>query len=163
VEWPLSSAEIVAQLDLEQLLRSVTDRARKLTRAQTTSLCLLNSDGEHLDLAASSPEAAAHTERRQPVQRGLAAQVVGAGETVVTEAGCAGCDILHIYAPGQCVAAPLRVGEQTLGALCAIRAVALMNGRSLALCELSRHRCGEFTLGRIGPAASPTDGHPSRT
>ncbi len=116
------SQEIVAQLDLDHLLRSVADRARALMRAQTASLCLLAPDGEYLELAASSGETIGHAGLRQPIQRGLAARVVGAGETVVVEAACAGCSFLNTHAPGQCVAAPLRVGNRTLGALCAVRA-----------------------------------------
>lgn len=115
------SQEIVAQLDLEHLLQSVTDRARRLAQAQATSLCLLTPDGQHLELAAVNAEAAAPAELRQPIRRGLAARVVGAGETALTQAGCSGCGFLSAYAPGPCVAAPLRVGEHTLGALCAVR------------------------------------------
>jgi two-component system nitrate/nitrite sensor histidine kinase NarX len=115
------SQEIVAQLDPDHLLRSVADRAQTLMQAQAVSLCLLAEDGEHLELVASSGEATGRTGLRQPAQRGLAARVVGAGETAVVEAACSGCGFLGAHAPGLCVAAPLRVGERTLGALCAVR------------------------------------------
>ncbi len=115
------SQEIVAQLELDHLLRSVADRAQALMQAQAVSLCLLATDGEHLELVASSGETTVQSGLRQSIQRGLAARVVGAGETVVVEAACSSCGFLCLHAPGQCVAAPLRVGERTLGALCAVR------------------------------------------
>ncbi|MEK7328734.1 MAG: ATP-binding protein, partial [Chloroflexota bacterium] len=115
------SQEIVAQLDPDHLLRSVADRAQALMQAQAVSLCLLAADGNYLELVASRGETAGPANLRQPVQRGLAARVIGAGETVVIEAACSSCGFLCAHAPGQCIAAPLRVGERTLGALCAVR------------------------------------------
>lgn len=115
------SQEIVSQLELNHLLRSVTDRARALMRAEAVSLCLLAESGENLELAASSGEASGQAGLRQPIRRGLTARVVGAGETVMVEAACSACGFLSAHAPGQCAAAPLRVGQRTLGALCAIR------------------------------------------
>ncbi|MBI3244695.1 MAG: type IV pili methyl-accepting chemotaxis transducer N-terminal domain-containing protein [Chloroflexi bacterium] len=114
------SQEIVAQLDLGRLLQSVADRVSSLMHARAVSLCLLSTDGEYLELVASNDEAVGRAGLRQSVQRGLARRVVGAGETTVVEAVCSGCSFLSTHAPGQCVAAPLRVGEHTLGALCAI-------------------------------------------
>ncbi|HZY41714.1 MAG TPA: hypothetical protein VFF59_06910, partial [Anaerolineae bacterium] len=38
------SQEIIAQIDLETLLRSATDRARALTHADAASLCLIDQD-----------------------------------------------------------------------------------------------------------------------
>jgi two-component system nitrate/nitrite sensor histidine kinase NarX len=116
------SQEIVAQLDLDHLLRSVTDRARALMQAESASLCLLAPGGDYLELAASSGETHSHAGLRQPIRIGLAARVIGAGETVVVETACSSCGFLCAHAPGQCVAAPLKVGERTLGALCAVRA-----------------------------------------
>ncbi len=119
------SREIASQLDLEHLLRSVTDRACALMRAQTASLCLLTPGSQSLELAAlASPglggEAAAQVGLRRPVSPGLAARVILAGETTV-EPACISCGFHQAHPPGQCAAAPLRVGERTLGALCAVR------------------------------------------
>ncbi|MBM4423686.1 MAG: GAF domain-containing protein [Chloroflexi bacterium] len=115
------SQEIVAQIDIDHLLRSVAERARELMAAQSASLCLLASDGDSLELAASSGEAINPPGHRQPVRMGMAAQVIGAGDTVVVERACSGCGFLRAQEPGQCAAAPLRVGERTLGALCVVR------------------------------------------
>jgi len=115
------SQEIVAQLELEHLLRSVTERARVLTAANAAALCLLEDDRSTLVLAASSGDSGAHLHLRQVLQRDPAHRVVAAGETVVTHADCAHCQFLGAHAPGQCAVAPLRAGEATLGALCVVR------------------------------------------
>lgn len=115
------SQEIVAQLNAEHLLSSVANRTQTLMHASAVSLCLLTPDGGNLELVASRGEADYRTGLRQSVRHGLAAQVVGDGETVVVEAACSSCGFLQVCGPGQGVAAPLRVGAQTLGALCAVR------------------------------------------
>mgnify|MGYP001032608584 CR=1 FL=1 len=115
------SQEIVAQLDLDHLLQSVTERARVLTRAEAVSLCLLDDDQPVLKLVASSGNGRPPGVLRQPLGRGLARQVIGAGQTVTAAAACSACDFLAAYAPGRCAAAPLRTGATTLGALCVVR------------------------------------------
>jgi nitrate/nitrite-specific signal transduction histidine kinase len=115
------SQEIVAQSDLDHLLRSVTDRARALTHARAASLCLLDEGARTLALAASSGGAVRPTELRQSLQRQPVQRVIGLGQAVAIEATCAQCGFLQSHAPGQCAAAPLRAGENTLGALCVVR------------------------------------------
>lgn len=116
------SQEIVSQLELDSLLRSVVARARDLMQAQAASLCLLTPDGRHLELVASSGETAVETGLKQSTNRAIAADVIEVGRTVMTATGCANCGFLHAHTPGLCVAAPLRVRDETLGALCVVRA-----------------------------------------
>lgn len=115
------SQEIVAQLDLEHLLQSVTERARVLTNSNAAALCLLEEDRSTLVLAASSGGRGAQLQMRQALQRDSTHRVVDAGETIVTPANCAHCQFLEAHAPGQCAVAPLRAGDATLGALCVVR------------------------------------------
>lgn len=115
------SQEIVADLNLDHLLASVTGRACSLLGAQAATLCLLVPGGQYLEVAASSGQNTAQVKQRQPAAGGLTAQVIGFGQTVSTETTCANCGFLRAHAPGQCVAAPLRAGEQILGALCVVR------------------------------------------
>ncbi|MCB0113718.1 MAG: type IV pili methyl-accepting chemotaxis transducer N-terminal domain-containing protein, partial [Caldilineaceae bacterium] len=116
------SQEIVAEVDLNHLLQSVTDRARTLTGARSASLCLLDGAGSLLAQAAvSSGEQAAIT-LEQPIEAGLSKVVIGYGETIALSADCSACSFLRAFAPGQCAATPLRTGETTLGALCVVRA-----------------------------------------
>ncbi len=117
------SQEIIAQIDLETLLRSATDRARALTHADAASLCLIDQDNRMLILSAGSGSGALPTGLRQPIGFGLfpTDQVIDQGLTIATETACTNCGFLHARTPGQCAAAPLRVGDHTLGALCVVR------------------------------------------
>lgn len=115
------SQEIVAQRDLDHLLQSVTDRARALTQSQAASLCLLEEDRAALTLVAQSGNGKSPAKLRQTVQRDLARRVVVEGETVIMQTACSQCGFLLAHAPGQCVAAPLSAGSESLGALCAVR------------------------------------------
>jgi two-component system nitrate/nitrite sensor histidine kinase NarX len=115
------SREIVTQLDLSHLLQSVTAHARALARGQAASLCLLNQDGTMLSLVARSGNDLHQVGAWQPIEFGPVEQVVKEEQSIAAEVACFNCGFLEAHAPGQCVAAPLRVGEQTLGALCVVR------------------------------------------
>ena len=115
------SQEIVSQLDLEHLLRSVTERAGTLTGAKSAALCLLEPDQSTLVLSASKTEGEAWLNLRQPLHRDLSGCVIGGGQTITTRAECAVCAFLHSQAPGETAVAPLRLGEVSLGALCVVR------------------------------------------
>lgn len=116
------SQEIVSQLDLQRLLHSVTNRARALAAGQAASLCLLDQDGTTLSLAARSGNGLQHAGAWQPIEPGPVAQVIKENQSIAAETACFNCGFLDAHAPGQqCVAAPLRVGEQTLGALCVVK------------------------------------------
>jgi two-component system nitrate/nitrite sensor histidine kinase NarX len=117
------SQEIVTELELERLLTSVTSRAKHLLNARVASVCLLTPSGSDLVLQASSdPPLPANGIVPEANPLPISLQVVGQGDTVVAEAGCTNCQFLQGYAPGQCMATPLRTGERTLGALCVVRA-----------------------------------------
>jgi two-component system nitrate/nitrite sensor histidine kinase NarX len=115
------SQEIVRQLDLDHLLNSVTDHAQSLMQARAAALCLLTPEGEHLELVSSSGETGDHIGMLQSTQKGLALPVIGAGQTTVVEASCSICGFLCDHSASYCVAAPLRAGDHTLGALCVVR------------------------------------------
>lgn len=118
------SQEIVAQPDLGHLLRSVTDRARELTRARAASLCLLDEGQSTLVLAASSGNGRMSPHLRQSILHEPVRRVIGGGETVVAEAACFQCGFLQGYPLGPCAAAPLHAGDSTLGAMCVVREAA---------------------------------------
>lgn len=120
------SQEVTAQLELERLLRSATDRARSLLDGAAAALCLLDDGEEVLRLAAGSGAGQANPTLRQPVTGELAGQVIGQGKTVVTETACASCGFLRGLAGGQCVATPLAAGGDMLGALCVVRPAGAM-------------------------------------
>jgi two-component system, NarL family, nitrate/nitrite sensor histidine kinase NarX len=115
------SQEIIQQLNVDDLVQSVTDRARCLLSGRSASLCLLAEDGQYLELVSSSDQPAEYIGLRQPVGRELTRSVIVDHQLVVTDTACAQCGFLSNQPAGHCVAAPLRVGEQTLGALCIMR------------------------------------------
>lgn len=116
------SQEIVAELELDRLLSSVTDRAKNLLDARAASVCLLTPAGDNLTLKASSGLPASLPVIIQSAERlPIARNVVRDGHTIAVETTCADCRVLQGHVPGQCVATPLRSGEQTLGALCVVR------------------------------------------
>ncbi|MBI4671057.1 MAG: type IV pili methyl-accepting chemotaxis transducer N-terminal domain-containing protein [Chloroflexi bacterium] len=114
------SQAIVAELDLDTLLDSVSVHARSLTRARAASVCLLEGAPSVLVQKASSDHGNLSRELRQTPTRPLARQVLN-GETILQDAGCAACAFLQTHAPGNCAVAPLRSGGKTLGALCVVR------------------------------------------
>ena len=114
------SQEIVHQLDLQPLLQSITHRSRDLFGGQAASLCMLNQDGRHLDHVAGSGTIEYQAGIRQPVERGLALPVIKYGQTVTAKNGCEDWGFLSQFPGKPCMAAPLQVGGQTLGALCVV-------------------------------------------
>jgi two-component system nitrate/nitrite sensor histidine kinase NarX len=115
------SQEIVSQLDLDHLLNSVTDRAQSLMQARAAALCLITQDGQNLKLVSTSGEANDHINLLQSTERGLGLQVVRDGRMTATEVTCSACGFLCDYPARYCIVAPLRVGQNTLGAMCVVQ------------------------------------------
>ncbi len=115
------SQEIVAQLDLAHLLQSVTERTQSLMHADSVALCLLNTDKAVLELVANRGTSSNILQTRQPIDEGLAERVFDTGLALADENTCSGCKFLAAQGPGHCLAAPLKVGDQYLGALCISR------------------------------------------
>ncbi len=115
------SQEIVAQLDLEHLLRSVAKHARELAHANASAVCLLDDAKVALVLAACSGDPACAAGQRQAIECEPAREAVSAGQTVVTRIPCAGCVFLQAQPRPVCAVAPLQTGGTMLGALCVVR------------------------------------------
>lgn len=115
------SQDIVRQLDSEQLLQSVTGRARDLMQGQAASFCVLGEQGRMLELVAGSGHGRDYLGRRQSIDRGIALPVIHEQQTVVTKGGCANCGFLYEYPHTSCIAAPLQINGQAIGALCVVR------------------------------------------
>ncbi len=113
------SQEIVAELDIDHLLTSVTNRAKSLARADVASLCLLTPAGKTLRLVANSNGIIPPKDLEHPAEDGLAGDVVFGDKTVSTDTACANCTFMQ-HVDGYCVATPLKAGEKTLGALCVV-------------------------------------------
>jgi two-component system nitrate/nitrite sensor histidine kinase NarX len=114
------SRDISSRLDVQHVLRSVTDKARQLLEAEVALLCLLDEDGQILNLhAASGPQEAVL--RSNAIAQGLMTHQILGGERALDcgVEGCMGtCGIVAERFRTSHLAAPLRMGDRVIGALC---------------------------------------------
>ncbi|MCB0035478.1 MAG: GAF domain-containing protein, partial [Anaerolineales bacterium] len=115
------SQEIVQELDPAHLMQSVADHTCDLMQGAGVAVCALDGDGRALELVAGSGPGQQYVGLRQSATRGIALPVIQQHETVVAEGGCANCGFLHHFPGDSCTAAPLQIGNRTLGALCVVR------------------------------------------
>ena len=112
------SREISAQLNVQQVLDSVTGKARSLLGAEVASLCLLDGTGDWLNLRALSGPQAAILAGTAPSKDQFANSVL-TGHGAMAGVNCmGGCQMLAAEYRGSHLAAPLRIGHQVIGALC---------------------------------------------
>jgi two-component system nitrate/nitrite sensor histidine kinase NarX len=114
------SREVSSRLDINHVLRSVTDKARELLGAEVAILCLLDEAGQSLDPQAVSGPSAALSGTRESAQHLPASQVLAGNRALPCGVdGCGGtCAILAAPFRVDHLAAPLRVGDRVIGALC---------------------------------------------
>lgn len=114
------SREISSRLDIQQVLDSVTEKARSLLGGDIASLCLVDTNQHWLKLqAVSGPRRAivgdtmpAHADFTNAVFEDEQAMICGVG-------GChGGCRMLSDEYRASHLAAPLRIGDRVIGALC---------------------------------------------
>ncbi len=114
------SSEISSRLDIQQVLNSVTEKARSLLDGDVASLCLVDTDQHWLKLqSVSGPKHAvigdvmlADEEFADTVLTGSQALICGVG------ACQSGCRMLSVEYRASHLAAPLRIGNRVVGALC---------------------------------------------
>lgn len=114
------SREISSQLDVQHVLDSVTSKARGLLGADTAVLCLLDEQGDWLHLRSLSGPDEAVRKQRVAAQQGVAPQVLSAnGALACGSAQCnSACTMLAETYRASHLAAPLRVADHVVGALC---------------------------------------------
>lgn len=114
------SREISSRLDIQQVLDSVTDKARLLINGEVASLCLLDENHRWLKMQALSGEKSAVHGKAIKVENDLAENILGSTEGLLCGSGtCRGaCGILTDEYRTSHVAAPLVIGDQVIGALC---------------------------------------------
>lgn len=114
------SREISSRLDVQNVLRLITEKARQLLGVEIAFLCLLDEEGQVLNLHSTSgpPEAASGTATR--MQAPLPRLVLNSERAVMCgDEGCLGsCEIVAAPYRASQMAAPLRMGERVIGALC---------------------------------------------
>jgi nitrate/nitrite-specific signal transduction histidine kinase len=114
------SREISSRLDVQQVLDSVTEKARSLLNGDVASLCLLDEGKTWLKLQAISGEKNAVRGQAVRAEDELAQAVLSSEDAVLCGTGtCQGlCSILTEPYQASHVVAPLRIGGQVIGTLC---------------------------------------------
>ncbi len=114
------SREITSRLDITHVLRSVTDKARELMGGDVAALCLLDGAGQVLNLQSVSGPKETVARTSASAQDLPAERVLAADRAVICGSGnCAGaCSVLADSFRTSHMAAPLRVGDRAIGALC---------------------------------------------
>lgn len=114
------SREISSRLDIQQVLNSVTDKARMLLGGDVASLCLVDEEQHWLKLQAlSGPHHAiiGHTMR---VENDFTKNVLMGDHAMICGLGSCqgGCRMLSDEYRTSHLAAPLRIKDRVIGALC---------------------------------------------
>lgn len=114
------SREISSRLELQQVLNSVTEKARTLLGGEVASLCLVDENRHWLKLQAVSGPQDAVNGHAVRVDEELAQAVLGSDQALICGVGACrgGCHMLSEPYRVSHLAAPLRIGERVIGALC---------------------------------------------
>lgn len=108
--------DISSHLDITRVLDSVTDKARDLLDSDIAFLCLLDGSGESLMLKAYNGPQEAVCGSCVLAKHSVAGQILGREEAMICDVG--GCRTVAPKYQASHLAAPLRVGERVIGALC---------------------------------------------
>lgn len=108
--------EISSHLDIAHVLDSVTSKARDLLDSDVAFLCLLDDSGESLALKSYDGPQAAVCSTCVLAKYSVAQQILGHHEALICDVG--GCQNIAPDYRASHLAAPLRVGERVIGALC---------------------------------------------
>lgn len=108
--------EISSHLAIERVLDSVTSKARDVLTSDVAFLCLLDDTGESLTLKAHAGPQEAACGHCVLARHTLASEILGRNDAMICEIG--GCQTIAPRYRASHLAAPLRVGERTIGALC---------------------------------------------
>jgi nitrate/nitrite-specific signal transduction histidine kinase len=114
------SQQITSQLDMQHVLHSVTDKVRTLLDGDSAMLCLLDESKEYLRLQAMSGKALIPVYESYMSTVDHASQALNSpGALMCREGQCTGgCGLFtSAHAPSH-VVAPLRLGDELIGALC---------------------------------------------
>ncbi len=114
------SRDISSRLDLDHVLGQVTAQARQLLDAKVAFLCLLDESRQGLTLSAHDGPPGSVQGVYSSLKNQLTREILNCGSALPCGVdGCAGrCKIIQPAYQISHLAAPLRVGENTIGALC---------------------------------------------
>lgn len=114
------SSEISSRLDIQQVLNSVTEKARSLLNGDVASLCLIDADQHWLKLQAVSGAKHAVAGDVMSADEEFTDTVLTGDHALVCGVGAckSGCRMLSAEYRASHLAAPLRIGNRVVGALC---------------------------------------------
>ena len=114
------SREISSRLELQQVLDSVTEKARALLGGEVASLCLVDENRHWMKLQAVSGPPGAVSGQAVRADEDLAQAVLAGDQALICGVGACrgGCRMLSEPYRASHLAAPLRIGERVIGALC---------------------------------------------
>lgn len=114
------SREISSRLDIQQVLNSVTEKARTLLGGEVASLCLVDDSQHWLKLQTlSGPKHAVVGNTMRTDNEFSDAVLAGDGAMICGVGSChGGCRMLSDEYRTSHLAAPLRIGNRVIGALC---------------------------------------------
>lgn len=115
------SRDITSRLEIEYVLRSVTNKTRELLNCETAFICLLDGADDNLYLKAMSGPRSAVSDVRVQLRDSHAELVLAETEAIYCNGvGCNGkCGIIAEPHHRSHLASSLRIGERVIGALCA--------------------------------------------
>lgn len=114
------SREISSRLDIQQVLNSVTDKARTLLGGEVASLCLVDESQHWLKLQTLSGPKHAVVGNTMRANNEFASAVLTGEDALICGVGSCqgGCRMLSDEYRTSHLAAPLRIGNRVIGALC---------------------------------------------
>ena len=114
------SREISSRLDIQQVLNSITEKARTLLGGEVASLCLVDENQHWLKLQTlSGPKHAVVGNAMRADNEFANAVLAGDGAMICGVSSCqGGCRMLSDEYRVSHLAAPLRIGDRVIGALC---------------------------------------------
>jgi two-component system, NarL family, nitrate/nitrite sensor histidine kinase NarX len=114
------SREISSRLDIQQVLHSVTDKACTLLGGEAAALCLVDENQHWLKLQTLSGPKHAVVGHTMRVDHQFASAVLAGDHTMIcgVDSCGGGCHMLSDKYRASHLAAPLRIGDRVIGALC---------------------------------------------
>jgi len=115
-----SSQVLLAQRELNQLLKLAAEQAIEMLDAHSAAICLFESEGTFLELVSAQGKVAATIGLRAALQDGLPIAIEPPANDRAGDP-CSGCAFHQACGADSTMSIPLQVGEHELGSICVVR------------------------------------------
>lgn len=114
------SRDILSRLDVQEVLDSITHKTNSLLGTDVSALCLLNESLHTMVLNAHSGPEDAIARSETIIRDGIVGKVLTSSQALANDENecCGACSVIKESFRASHLAAPLRVGDNILGALC---------------------------------------------